>query len=105
VIGRRWPGRDRGSFTAELAAGLPALMVLLIAGLGAVSAVTVRAQCLDAARDAALAVARGEPAPAGAHVVADAETVTASVSAPVPLLPTVTVQATATAAREPEVMR
>jgi folate-dependent tRNA-U54 methylase TrmFO/GidA len=80
-------------------------MVLLIAGLGAVSAVTTKAQCLDAARDAALAVARGEAVPAGANVEVDAETVTASVTSPVPLLPKVTVRATATAAREPEVVR
>lgn len=104
MTGRRWPGRDRGSFTVELAAGLPALVALLIAGLGVVSAVTIKAQCLDAARDAALAVARGETAPVGASVQVNAETVTASVSAPVPLLPKVTVRATATAAREPEVV-
>jgi Tfp pilus assembly protein PilX len=105
VIGRRWPGRDRGFFTAELAAGLPALMVLLILGLGAVSAVATKAQCQDTARDAALAVARGESAPRGANVEVGAETVTASVTASVPLLPKVTVRATATAAREPEVVR
>ena len=57
---RRQPGRDRGSFTAELAAGLPALILLLLAGLTAVTAVTTKGQCIDAAREGALAGARGE---------------------------------------------
>ena len=48
---RRWAGRDRGSFTAELAAGLPALLLLLLAGLTAVDAVTTKATCVDAARE------------------------------------------------------
>ena len=66
MIRRRWADRDRGSFTAELAAGLPALVLLLLAGLAAVGAVTIKAQCVDAAREAALAASRGEPGvPAG----------------------------------------
>lgn len=112
---RRWPGRDRGAFTAELAAGLPALMLLFLAGVAAVSAVMTRAQCLDAAREAALAAARGEStsaasatAPAGADIAVsrDTKTVTAVVSARVQILggslPALTVQAKAVAAREPE---
>jgi Flp pilus assembly protein TadG len=113
---RRWPGRDRGSFTAELAAGLPALMLLLLAGLTAVVAVSTRLQCLDAAREAARAAARGDSGPAAAarvapdgsdvDVVADADTVTATVIARVRVLggslPAVTVRGTAVAAREPE---
>jgi Flp pilus assembly protein TadG len=116
VTGRRWPGRDQGSFTAELAAGLPALMLLLLAALTAVSAVTAKGQCVDAAREAALAAARGDPAEAAGRRVAppgaavevggDAEVVTAEVRAPVRLfgahLPVITVRATAVAAREPE---
>lgn len=109
---RRPPGRDRGSFTAELAAGLPALVLLLLAGLTAVSAVTVKGQCVDAAREAALATARGEPAPArfappgaAVRVDVDGDVVTARVSAPVRLLgahlPAITVEGTAVAAREP----
>lgn len=109
---RRPPGRDRGSFTAELAAGLPALMLLLFAGLTAVSAVTVKGQCVDAAREAALATARGAPAPArytppGAtvEIEVDGDAVTARVRAPVRLLgahlPVITVEGTAVAAREP----
>ncbi|MEU4419521.1 TadE family type IV pilus minor pilin [Actinoplanes sp. NPDC024001] len=112
---RRWPGRDRGAFTAELAAGLPALMLLFLAGVGAVAGVLTRAQCLDAAREAALAVARGEPtsaaratAPDGADITVsrNGEQVTAVVSARVPFLggriPGITVEARAVAAREPE---
>jgi Flp pilus assembly protein TadG len=109
-------GRDRGSFTAELAAGLPALMLLLLAGLTAVAAVTTKAQCVDAARDGALAAARGEPgesaatriAPAGAQVsvAAGGDTATASVQAQVRLLGRlltgITVRATAVAAMEPD---
>jgi Flp pilus assembly protein TadG len=115
VRGRRWAGSDRGSFTAELAAGLPALMLLLLVGLTAVNAVTTKAQCVDAAREAALAASRGEAgaaaggrsAPAGAtvSVTVGADTVTASVRAPVRAfgarLPRMTVSATAVAAVEP----
>ncbi|GIF19850.1 hypothetical protein BJ973_006892 [Actinoplanes tereljensis] len=116
MTGRRWPGRDRGSFTAELAAGLPALILLLLAGLTAVAAVTAKGQCVDAAREGALAGSRGEgaaaaasrEAPAGADVDIDvgAETVTAVVRARVSLLgahlPVITVTGRAVAAREPE---
>jgi Flp pilus assembly protein TadG len=116
VIRRRQPGGDRGSFTAELAAGLPALMLLLLAGLTAVAAVTAKGQCVDAAREGALAGARGEgavaaaarAAPPGAQVevAIGQETVTVEVRAPVRLLgghlPAITVQGTAVAAREPE---
>jgi Flp pilus assembly protein TadG len=112
---RRWPGRDRGSFTAELAAGLPALMLLLLAGLTAVGAVTTKAQCVDAAREGAIAAARGEPgvaaasriAPDGASVAVrpGGDTVTVTVDAPVRLLggvlPRLSVRAVAEAAMEP----
>jgi hypothetical protein len=115
LTGRRRPGRDRGSVTAELAAGLPALMLLLFAGLTAVGAVTTKAQCVDAAREGAVAAARGEPgataaarvAPVGSaiDVGGDAETVTVSVRARIRVLggglPVMTVAATAVAAREP----
>lgn len=120
---RRWAdrtcritaARDRCSFTAELAAGLPALVLLLAAGLVAVGAVTTKAQCLDAAREAALAASRGESgsaaaadiAPAGAviSVSISGDTVVASVRAPVPTvgthLPRLAVVASAVAAVEP----
>lgn len=113
---RRWPGRDRGSFTAELAAGLPALMVLLLAGLTAIVAVTTQAQVVDAAREGAVAAARGEAgdlaasrvAPAGARVAVatGGDTVTVTVEAPVRVLggglPGFTVRSVAVAAREPD---
>jgi Flp pilus assembly protein TadG len=115
VIRRRLAGRDRGSFTAELAAGLPALVLLLVAGLTAVSAVTTKAQCVDAAREAALAASRGEPgaaageraAPPGAtvSVTVDGDVATATVWAPVrslgARLSRLTVEAVAVAAVEP----
>ena len=116
VSRRRWRGGDRGSFTAELAAGLPALMLMLLAGLTAVGAVTTKGQCVDAAREGAIAAARGEPgvpaaarvAPAGARVEVSAggDTVTVTVRAPVAVLggrlPRLTVAAVAVAAREPD---
>jgi hypothetical protein len=106
-------GRDRGSATAELAAALPALMLLTFAGLTAVGAVTTKAQCVDAARDAALAAARGEaapssPGPPGAlvSVTVAGDTVTATVRAPVRAaggrLPHLIVTASAVAALEPQ---
>jgi len=110
-------GRDRGSFTAEMAAGLPALLLLLLAGLTAVSAVTTKSQCVDAAREAALAASRGAPgvpagtaaAPRGAEVsvIVRGDRVQATVRAPVRALgaglPGLTVSATAVAAVEPGV--
>ncbi|WP_326561380.1 TadE family type IV pilus minor pilin [Micromonospora sp. NBC_01796] len=115
MIRRRWAEGDRGSFTAELAAGLPALVMLLLVGLAAVGAVTMKAQCVDAAREAALAVSRGEPGvPAGAgsappgatvSVTVAGERVIATVRAPIRVfgtrLPRLTVTATAVAAVEP----
>lgn len=115
--GGRYRGgqRDRGSATAELAVGLPAVVGLLLAGLVAVGAVTTKLECVDAARDAALAAARGQSgtaagqraAPDGAQVsvTIDGDLVVATVQAPVPLLGArlrpATVTATAVAAAEP----
>jgi Flp pilus assembly protein TadG len=106
--------RDRGSVTAELAVGLPALVLLLLFALGAVDAVLARMECVDAARDAALVSARGgdgrtegqRRAPKGASVdvALDGQTATAVVRLRVsplgPYLPSVTVTATAVADRE-----
>jgi hypothetical protein len=66
--------------TAELAVVLPALAVLIVFALWSVAAVTAQLRCVDAARIAARAVARGDStdgslaaaraaAPAGARVV------------------------------------
>ena len=125
--GRRWPHRpgggrppraahrDAGSATAELAAALPAWVLLLVAGLTTVGAVTAKLHCVDAAREAALAAARGGAgvaaaeriAPSGASIAVDTDgdTAVATVTAPVPVLggvlPRFTVTATAVAAVEP----
>lgn len=108
---------DRGSVTVELAVGLPALVLLLFAALTAVSAVVTKLECVDAAREAARAAARGEPGePAGRRVAPDGavvtvrvegETVRATVSSRVrplgPYLPGIPVTAAAVAEREPGV--
>jgi len=92
-------------------------MLLLFAGLTAVSAVTAKGQCVDAAREGALAAARGDSgaaaasrvAPSGAEVRVgpDGDMVTVLVRAQVRLLgahlPAISVEATAVAAREPDV--
>lgn len=91
-------------------------MLLLFAGLAAVAAVSTQLQCVDAAREGAIAAARGDPGPAAAariapdgsdvDVTVGADTVTVTVRALVAMpgghLPAVTVRATAVAAREPE---
>jgi hypothetical protein len=75
--GRRqwWAARpttppDRGSATAELAVGLPALVLLTIVAVTAVGAVLTQLRCVDAAREGARAQARGEPGIAAAERVA-----------------------------------
>jgi TadE-like protein len=106
---------DRGSATAELAVGLPALVLLLLFALGAVQAVTAQLRCVDAARDAALAQSRGgdglaagrDRAPSGAtvSVTTSGGQVRAEVRVMVrplgPHLPSVEVGATAVAEVEP----
>ncbi|WP_084685535.1 TadE family type IV pilus minor pilin [Nonomuraea coxensis] len=57
----RGASAERGSVTAETAAVLPALMIVLAAGLWAIQSVAVQLECVDAARSAARAAARGEP--------------------------------------------
>jgi|GEM_PF-1618868 len=112
---RRQAGGDRGAFTAELAAGLPALVLLLAVGLSAVSAVVTKSECLDMARSVALATARGDrdaaalagPPGAEVSVVVDGDLVTVTVRAPLRALgarlgPT-SVTASVTAAVEPGV--
>ncbi|WP_433533355.1 TadE family type IV pilus minor pilin [Micromonospora sp. CA-263727] len=98
-----------------MAAGLPALMLLLLTGLTAVNAVSTKAACLDTAREAALAASRGEPgvtagsrsAPSGAEVtiVVEGGRVRATVRAPVRVLggrlPAVSVVGVAVAVAEP----
>jgi Flp pilus assembly protein TadG len=99
----------------EFAVAPPALMLLLLFGLTAVLAVSTHLQCVDAAREAAIAAARGDsgpaagarvaPAGAGVSVALAADTVRVTVVSKVPVLgsrlPLITVRATAVAAREP----
>ncbi len=66
MCGSRWWSRrcsqsDDGYVTAEAAVVLPALVVLLGAALWAIAVAGAQVRCVDAARDAALAAARGEP--------------------------------------------
>ncbi|WP_184801827.1 TadE family type IV pilus minor pilin [Kribbella italica] len=59
---RRAAGRrtERGTVTAELALLFPVLMAVIVAGVWAVGLVVTNIRCIDAARDVARAVARGE---------------------------------------------
>jgi hypothetical protein len=100
-----------------LAVSLPALILLLVVGLTAVAAVRTQLECLDAAREAVRAAARGDPgvtagarvAPPGADVtvVNRGDTVAATVRVRVHPFggwaPGVDVDATAVAAVEPGV--
>ena len=111
---------DAGYVTAETAMVLPVLALLLAVGLWAVAVAGAQVRCVDAARDAARAVARGESdaaattvaaaaAPDGAEVVVsrDGDRVTVTVSArvggglgPLSANTAPTVSATATAESE-----
>jgi hypothetical protein len=110
--------RDAGMATAEIAVALPALIVLVAAAMTAVSVLTAQLRCVDAAREAARAAARGETAatvtslarrtgPTGAHVevaggVEIRATVTAVARPAGGVLPAFRVSGTAVALREPE---
>jgi Flp pilus assembly protein TadG len=109
-------GRDRGMVTAELAACLPVLMVILAVAISAVDVVAERVRLADAAREAARAVARGDPGTGRRLALAEAPgarvgltvgggTVTAVVTKQVhPLggwLPSITVSEQCVAAVEP----
>jgi len=107
---------DRGSVSAEFAVAVPAVVLLLLAGMTAVTVVGTRLRCVDAAREAALAASRGEPgvpagvvaAPAGAAVSVDRSgqrvraTVRVLVAPLGPHLPSFTVTEQAVAAVEPD---
>jgi hypothetical protein len=53
--------RDQGMVSAELAAAVPALLVVLVLAMSAVRLGIDEVRCVDAARLAARALARGEP--------------------------------------------
>jgi hypothetical protein len=112
--------RDAGYVTAETAMVLPVLAILLAVGLWAIAVAGAQVRCVDAARDAARAVARGESdasasaaaaaaAPDGARIDVrhDGDRIVVVVSVtvgkgygPLSALPIPTVSATATAESE-----
>ena len=55
---------DRGYVTAETAVVLPVLAILVAAALWSIAVAGAQLRCIDAARDAARAAARGEADPA-----------------------------------------
>jgi Flp pilus assembly protein TadG len=70
---------DRGAATAEAALVLPLLVVLTLALVWLLSLATAQVRLVDAARETARAVARGDPDAAAierAHVAAPGSTVT-----------------------------
>lgn len=56
------PGRQRGAVTAEIAAALPALVLVVLAAVWTIVLGLTQLRCADAAREAARAAARGEQA-------------------------------------------
>lgn len=64
VPGRRAAARDAGMVTAEAAVVLPVLLVVLAAAIWVLAAVAGQLRCVDAARAAARAAARGDAPPA-----------------------------------------
>jgi Flp pilus assembly protein TadG len=59
---------DLGAATAEFAIILPILLAFMLLAFWVVGAVVANIRCIDAARDVARALARGEP-PEAAHLV------------------------------------
>jgi hypothetical protein len=106
---------DHGMVTVELAMALPVLMIMVGAGLAAVSVAAAHVRALDAAREAARAAARGDMTSANAlaHRLAPGASVSLSSAAdrttarvsmvirPPGGWPAITVVATAVAATEP----
>jgi Flp pilus assembly protein TadG len=62
-------GGERGSVAAELAVALPAALLALLLGVGALSAATTQVALQDAAADAARLLGRGEQPSRAAGVV------------------------------------
>lgn len=116
---RKAAAGDRGMATAELAVALPAVVLVIVAGMTAVSVLTAQLRCVDAAREAARAAARGEssavvhsvasrsgPSGSAVTVAGDDRDVVVTVSAESGggrgILPSFHVRATAVARREPD---
>ncbi|MFB4350180.1 TadE/TadG family type IV pilus assembly protein [Microbacterium sp. CR_7] len=68
----RRAGGDRGSVAAELALALPAVLLALLLGAGALGAASRQVALQDATADAARLLGRGEDAGAAAVAVARA---------------------------------
>ena len=102
------PAGDRGVTTVEIAVCLPALALLLMVGLGALGIVRDQIGCVAAAREVALAAARGaSPPPVEADVVevstdGDVVRVVVRRHRDLGLLPGFDITATAVAAIEPD---
>lgn len=77
--GRRRDDHDAGAVTVEAAIALGAFIAVLALALGAISAAIDQLRCIDAAREAARLVARGEIDRAGA-VAADIAPTSANVA-------------------------
>ncbi len=60
ISSRRRPSGHRGSATAETAVLLPVLVVVLAAAVWVLACLAAQLQCVDAARAAARAAARGD---------------------------------------------
>jgi len=69
----RWLGDDRGSVVAEFAVALPAVILVLLLGVGALGASASQVRLQDAAADAARLAARGETDARVRAVVAQAQ--------------------------------
>lgn len=111
---RRRPG-DAGYATVEAALAIPSLLLFTVALAGILSGIATQIRCVDAARLAARATARGEPAAevekavtraapgSSAHVATEDGLIHVMVAAPVagvPLLRAFTVHADAYEADE-----
>ncbi|WP_194396039.1 TadE family type IV pilus minor pilin [Microbacterium atlanticum] len=75
---RRRHGDDRGSVAAEFAVALPAVVIVLLVGVGALAASSRQVRLQDAVADAARLSARGESA-SRAHEAVGAAVAGASV--------------------------
>lgn len=67
--GRAFLGGERGSVAAELALALPAVVLVLLLGAGALGAASRQVALQDATADAARLLGRGEGADAAARVI------------------------------------
>lgn len=112
---RRRDSRDAGYATVEAALAIPSLLLFTVALAGILAGIATQIRCVDAARLAARATARGEPAPdvekavaraaqdSSAHITTENGLIHVMVTAPVaqvPLLRAFTVHADAYEADE-----